>query len=93
MKKRFSTFPEPQKLKNYDFPLFLGTTNLKILIFLKNLKFSWNPKMFKKQFKHVIRRTNSKKKEKLREFHQKHQKTQNSRKSPKRLFLTFWEIS
>ena len=39
MKKRFSMFPEPQKLKNYDFLRFLRS---KISKTSKNLKFSQN---------------------------------------------------
>ena len=54
MKKRFSMFPEPQKLKNYEFLRFLGATISKKSKFQKKRKkCSQSQKMLRKQFKHI----------------------------------------
>ncbi len=54
MKKHFRKFPEPQKLKNYEFLRFLGSNILNnnyFLLFFSKRKRS--PKMLKRQFKHI----------------------------------------
>ena len=47
-------FPEPQKLKNYEFLKVFRDDNLEKTKFAKKTpKFSQGPKMLKKQFKHI----------------------------------------
>ena len=61
MNKRFSGFPEPQKLKNYDFLRFLGSRISNKNEFSENFpKCSRSPKMLKKQFKHIKHQNNEK---------------------------------